>query len=52
MTLRVPWGQMWDDFDFQIKVAIKNGEVVNCKYFEWTEGFDNSGQPNQFRTND
>lgn len=46
MTFRIPWGEMWDDFDFQIKVAFSGGQILGCKYFEWVEGTNSAGQPN------
>jgi hypothetical protein len=37
MTLRIPWGEMWGDFDFQIKVRIDGCSTLACKYFEFLD---------------
>ena len=46
ITFRIPWGEMWNEYDFQIKTVFKGGQIVQCKYFEWTDGDDSEGQPN------
>lgn len=46
MTFRVPWGDMWEDSDFKIKVVLKSGKIIGCTYFEWTDGINTSGGPN------
>ncbi|MDO1451421.1 hypothetical protein Q0590_34420 [Rhodocytophaga aerolata] len=34
LTVRIPWGQLWQDMDYQIKVSISGCEFLLCKYWK------------------
>ncbi|MDH5380828.1 MAG: hypothetical protein OEW75_08250 [Cyclobacteriaceae bacterium] len=46
MTLRIPWGELWGEYDFKIKVELKDGQITECKYFEHTGDANSLGQQN------
>jgi hypothetical protein len=48
MTLRVPWGEMWNDLDFRIKVRLKDGHIIECNYFEYADLSDFKGSIDKF----
>ena len=45
MTLRIPWGELWKDYDFKIKVELIGGHIAECEYFEYSGDANSEGQP-------
>jgi hypothetical protein len=34
LTVRIPWGQLWQDIDYKIKVSLSGCEYVECRYWK------------------
>ena len=34
MTIQIPWGQLWDDLNYYIKIELSGCDFINCDYAE------------------
>ena len=41
LKIRIPWGELWDDLDFQISVKLSGCEYIHCDYAEVINTSDN-----------
>ena len=41
LTIRIPWGELWDDLDYQIRVVLNGCEFIQCDYTEIINTPDN-----------
>ena len=41
LTIRIPWGEHWDDLDYQIRVVLNGCEFIQCDYAEIINTPDN-----------
>jgi hypothetical protein len=42
LTIKTPWGRLWNDVDFQIKLEMSGCDFVKCVYGEIIQTYDNS----------
>ena len=43
LKIKTPWGQLWDNADFQISIKISGCDFVTCVYGEIIQTHNNSG---------
>jgi|GEM_PF-3546603 hypothetical protein len=51
MTLAIPWGQLWDDLNYQIRLELSGCDFILCNYSECintNEHFDASSPKNRW----
>lgn len=41
LTIRIPWGELWDDLDYKIKVTLSGCAFIHCDYYEVINTPDN-----------
>lgn len=41
LTIRIPWGELWDDLDYQIRVLLNPCDFIRCEYSELLNTPDN-----------
>ncbi|MEZ4804708.1 MAG: hypothetical protein R2852_04290 [Bacteroidia bacterium] len=41
MTIRIPWGQLWNDHDYLIKLELTGCNEMNCVYSEFLNTVEN-----------
>ena len=34
LTIRIPWGELWNDLDYQIRVVLNGCKFIKCEYAE------------------
>jgi hypothetical protein len=44
LTLRLPWGELWDNYDFKIRLELQSAQIIECKYSELTGDVDRNSQ--------
>ena len=41
LTMKIPWGQLWNDYDFKIKLEISGCNFIECVHGEIIQNPDN-----------
>ena len=41
MTIQIPWGELWDDLNYYIKLELSGCDYVHCDYTEPSNTFEN-----------